>query len=443
MRKELMSTNNLKEIRKIILSNHPADLASIFASLSKHKRTQIYKALSNDELASLFSYLDNPKKYLHELKVDKVSAILNSLEIDDLVKITSEFTDSEKKLYLAKISEEKQLHLKYIEKFQDDKVGKIIQTNFITVSVDDDVKDAMRKLIKESDDDTIIDPIFVVEGERLVGFLSLNDLIIARTPKLIKELMDENVVALEINDSIEKATNIIKEYSLVCLPVTDNGKLVGVITSDDALEIYSEIVDSQYASLAGVSSENLKKKSFLNRLLERLPWLIGLLFLSILITNVMSIFEEIIKKVTILIFFQTLILDMAGNVGTQTLAATIQRLVTNEKLSNKEIKTHIFKELKVNIINAIFLMGIAFGVCFIFVSLYGTTYSKLLISFTISLSIGVTLIVSSLFGTLLPIFFSKIKVNPAIASGPLITTINDIISVLIYFGLAGLLLNLF
>jgi len=157
----------------------------------------------------------------------------------------------------------------------------------------------------------------------------------------------------------------------------------------------------------------------------------------------MSIFEEIIKKVTILIFFQTLILDMAGNVGTQTLAATIQRLVTNEKLSNKEIKTHIFKELKVNIINAIFLMGIAFGVCFIFVSLYGTTYSKLLISFTISLSIGVTLIVSSLFGTLLPIFFSKIKVNPAIASGPLITTINDIISVLIYFGLAGLLLNLF
>lgn len=441
-RKLIKNTNNLKELRKIILEMHPADFANIFPNLKKHKRSQIYKALLDEELAMLFSYLDNPSKYFEELDANKVVSILNNLEIDDLANIFNSLDENEIKLYLPKLDKEIQSHLKYIEKIQDDKVGRIIQTNYISVEEEMDVKEAMKRLIKDCDEETVIDPIFVTSNGKLTGIISLNDLIIARSPCQLKDIMEENPISIDINESIENATNIIHEYSLNALPILDNGKLMGVITSDDAFEIYSEIADTKYASLAGVSSDNLSNKKFLSRLWERLPWLIGLLFLSIIITNVMSIFEDIIKQITILIFFQTLILDMAGNVGTQTLASTIQTLVKDDKISNSEAKKHIFKEIKLNVINSLILMIIAFIVCFIFISIYGTTYSKVLLALIIALSMGITLIVSAFFGTILPIFFSKIKVNPAVASGPLITTINDIISILIYFNLAGLLLKL-
>lgn len=442
MKKRLLNTKNLSELRKVLATLHPADLATVFPKLKSQKRLQIYQAMPNEELATLFSYLDKPSNFITELSDEQLVGVFNLIEIDDLNDILSELDDEDINNIIPKLNPEKQTQLKYIEKIKANKVGRIIQTNFITIDAGMDVKDAMKKLIQEASDTTIIDPLFVVDGEEFIGTLDLNELIIARSPKVIKEITDTNPVTIDINETITNATKKIHDYSLNSLPVIDNNKLVGIITSDDAFEIYSEIADTTYASLAGVSSDDLSNRKFTSRLMERLPWLIGLLFLSILITNVMGIFEDIIKQVTILIFFQTLILDMAGNVGTQSLASTIQTLVKNDELANKEARKLIFKEVKINLINSIFLMIIAFIVCFIFIAIYGTTYSKVLLSLTIAIAMGVTLIASAFFGTLLPIFFSKMKINPAVASGPLITTINDIIAILIYFNLAALFLKL-
>lgn len=436
-------TNDLSKIRDKLVTFHPADLSIIFEKFDEPQRSKVYQALDDHELALLFSYLDNPVKYLNKLKPEKVTSILENMEIDDASHILNEIFDEDlKEAYLENLDPEMKDDLEYISKIEDNKVGSIISTNYISVELGMDVKQAMRKLVKEADEFELIDPIFVTNNEELVGVISLNDLIIARSPKLVDQIMEDNPISIDVNEEIPNATRIIRNYALTALPVTDNHKLVGIITSDDAFEIYSDIADNKYANLAGVATEDIGDKRLFKRLIERLPWLIALLALSIVTTNLMGVFEGVIQQVTILVFFQTLIFDMAGNVGTQSLAVTIQTLIHNNNLTNKEIKKHAFKEIKINLINAILLMVISFIVCFIFVSIYDKSISAISVAFVISLSMGVTLVLSSFFGAIFPIILSKMKINPAVASGPLITTINDIVSILVYFSLAALFLNI-
>lgn len=438
----IYKSDNLLTIKEKCLAFHPADLSILFSKLDISAREKIYNALDSYELALLFSYLNNPIDYFEELDPKTVSNILENMEIDDVSVILNDIYDDElKSIYINNLNEETKKNLNYISKIGEDRVGSIISTNYISVETGIDVKEAMKKLVAQADEFEFIDPIFVTKKGELVGEISLNDLIIARSPKLVDEIMDDHIVSIDINEPLAAATKTIRNYSLDVLPVTDNNRLVGIITSDDAFEIFSDIADTKYGGLAGVSTENLSEKSFLRRLLERLPWLIILLFIGVITSNLMGLFEEVIKQVTILVFFQTLIFDMAGNVGTQSLAVTIQRLV-DSNIDKQEIKKHLKKEIRINIINSLFLMVIAFIVCSLFLTIYKTSYSIFLVSLVVSLSMGITIITSSFFGAILPILLSKLKVNPAVGSGPLITTLNDIIAILIYFSLAALLFNL-
>ncbi len=441
----IRETNDYELIREKLIAFHPADLNTIFSKFTKEIRLKVYEALSDDDLATVFSYLDNPEKFLEDLSLKRVAAILDEMEIDDVNDILDEVEDEAlKALYIESLSSKRKLELQYTSTIKEDRVGRIMSTNYIVVDASSDVKDAMKRLIKEADESEIIDPIFVTENDKFLGVLSLNDLIIARSPKQIKDIIEDKPVSVNVDETIINATKIIRNYSLNALPILDDGTLVGILTSDDAFELYSDIVDTQYAGLAAVSSDDLDDKRFFKRLLERLPWLIALLILGIITTNLLSTFEDIIEQVTILVMFQILILDMAGNVGTQSLAVTIISLVHNDnQMTKKQTWKHIGKEVLINVFNSFLLMIISFIVSYVFISFYPTEHSAVKLAFTISLSMGLTLIISAFFGAMLPIFFSKIKVNPAVASGPLITTINDIVAILIYFNLAALLFGLY
>lgn len=441
----IRETNDYELIREKLIAFHPADLNTIFSKFTKEIRLKVYEALSDDDLATVFSYLDNPEKFLEDLSLKRVAAILDEMEIDDVNDILDEVEDEAlKALYIESLSSKRKLELQYTSTIKEDRVGRIMSTNYIVVDASSDVKDAMKRLIKEADESEIIDPIFVTENDKFLGVLSLNDLIIARSPKQIKDIIEDKPVSVNVDETIINATKIIRNYSLNALPILDDGTLVGILTSDDAFELYSDIVDTQYAGLAAVSSDDLDDKRFFKRLLERLPWLIALLILGIITTNLLSTFEDIIEQVTILVMFQILILDMAGNVGTQSLAVTIISLVHNDnQMTKKQTWKHIGKEVLINVFNSFLLMIISFIVSYVFISFYPTEHSAVKLAFTISLSMGLTLIISAFFGAMLPILFSKIKVNPAVASGPLITTINDIVAILIYFNLAALLFGLY
>ena len=233
-----------------------------------------------------------------------------------------------------------------------------------------------------------------------------------------------------------------KDYSENSIPVLDNSnRLLGVITSQNIIEAVDDEMGDDYAKLAGLTAEEDLKEPLIQSMKKRVPWLLILLCLGMLVSGVVGTYEKVISQLTIIMAFQSLILDMAGNVGTQSLAVTI-RVLMDENLTGKQ-KIHLVgKEMRVGFCNGL-LLGV---LSFIFVGLYifffkhRTLAFSYLVSGCIGVSLLVAMLISSAVGTLIPLFFNKIKIDPAVASGPLITTINDLVAVVTYYSLSWLLL---
>ena len=274
------------------------------------------------------------------------------------------------------------------------------------------------------------------------GVVDLRDLIKARESDKFNELVITSFPVLYDHEKIADCLDEIREYSENSLPVLDQQQhLLGVITSTDIIETVDEEISEDYAKLGGLSSQEDLDEPLLESMKKRLPWLAALLVLGIGVSAVVGIFESVVKEIAIIVCFQSLVLDMAGNVGTQSLAVTI-RVLMDEEVSAKDKIRLILKEMKVGFSNGL-LLGLA---SFIFIGLYIFIFKKypMLFSFAVSACVGIALLVamlvSSFVGTTVPIIFDKLHIDPAVASGPFITTINDLIAVISYYGLAWILL---
>lgn len=440
---EAIKNSDYKDkIKTIFQDYHPYDIASIFEELDDQTRQAFYESLSEEELADIFEYLDEEKaaEYIKEMSYARGASVLNEMEVDDAVDVLNELEeDDEADKYLEQMDQEDAAELNYLKEQEEDSAGSIMTTNFISFLTGMDVKEAMKKLGYEADKSEIIDPLFVCDNDdKLIGVLSLKDLIIARTPKTIDNVMDPNFIYGDINeDKISIATKI-SNYDLYALPILDNGKLVGIVTMDDALDVASESIVEDYAKLSATDIDNEAEQPIWKNILKRLPWLVVLLIFSLLISNITEKFEGIIRSITILWFFNTMILDMAGNAGTQSLAVSVRHIGRNDIKKGKDAFKYIAREFLVTAINALVLGVISFGVTslFIIVLKYNQSVNVIWTALVIASSLSITLIVTGLLGTLIPLFMNKIKIDPAVASGPLITTLNDVIAMLIYFGLA-------
>ena len=232
------------------------------------------------------------------------------------------------------------------------------------------------------------------------------------------------------------------EYSEDSIPVLDtDNRLIGVLTSQELMELVDDEMGEDYAKLGGLSAEEDLNESLKRSIRKRLPWLVILLGLGMVVSSVVGVFEGVVARIPLIIAFQSLILDMAGNVGTQSLAVTI-RVLMDEKVSRKQKVKLIFKESRIGLVNGVILGGLSFLLIGIYLCIVkGQTAMT---GFSISACTGAALLLammlSSLSGTLVPLMFQRMKVDPAVASGPLITTINDLVAVISYYGLAWLLL---
>ena len=242
----------------------------------------------------------------------------------------------------------------------------------------------------------------------------------------------------KIDDCIEQ----IKDYAEDSIPVlTEEKELIGVITSQDLVEVVDDAMGEDYAKLAGLTAEEDLEETTKESMKKRLPWLMILLILGLGVSSVVGIFETVVAVIPVVMCFQSLILDMAGNVGTQSLAVTI-RVLVDENLTGKQKVHLVIKEMRVGLLNGLFLGMLAF----IFIGLYVWIFKQnpvphaFVISGCVGLALMIAMVISSLVGTLIPMFFHKIHVDPAVASGPLITTVNDLVAVVTYYGLVWILL---
>ena len=439
----IRSSPSMEEMREQLRDYHDNDIAQSLKYLNRAERNLLYSALDAEWLAEIISYIDDPVEYVDEIGIDKLSAIINEMDADDAVDLWESIDESVKVKLRPMIDDQTKAAILLINSYDDDEVGSLITTNYICIHQSLTIRQAMHELVRQAGENDNIATIYVVDGRnRFCGAIDLKDLIVARENVPLDSLISYAYPYLldheKISDSIEK----IKDYAEDSLPVLNRDKkIIGIITAQDVVEAVDDELGEDYAKLAGLSAEEDLNETIAESIKKRLPWLIILLFLGMGVSTVVGAFEGVVAVLPVVICFQSLILDMAGNVGTQSLAVTI-RVLMDENLSAKD-KLHLAaKEMKVGSCNGALLgvMALVFlGVYIVLFKGYSAAHA-FLISGCVGLSLLAAIVISSLVGTLVPMLFHKVKIDPAVASGPLITTINDLVAVVTYYGLAWVFL---
>ena len=446
------------EILKIIRSNtspavmcsrledyHANDLADVMPELTVQERCKLYRILDMDKLSDIFEYTDsdNAAEYLKEIDVKKGAAILSRMETDALVEVLHKIDKAKKRLLLDLMDDEVRHDIEVIASFDDDEIGSKMTTNCIIIRENLTVKQAMSSLVEQAAKNDNISTLFVVtEQQKFYGAIDLKDLIIARQDRALEDLVVTSYPYVYAEEDIDDCIEKLKDYSEDSVPVLDNdNRLLGVITSANIIDLVDDEMGEDYAMFAGLTAEEDLKEPLKESMKKRMPWLIVLLGLGMVVSSVVGVFEHVVTQLPIIMAFQSLILDMAGNVGTQSLAVTI-RVLMDESLTGKQKVELVFKEMKIGLCNGGLLGILSFAVIGLYIYLFkGKT---LLFSYAVSGCIGVALLlamlISSAVGTCIPLFFKKINIDPAVASGPLITTVNDLVAVVTYYGLGWILL---
>lgn len=431
------------ELIEKISDYHTSDIADALEKMTADERKALYPVLGVELVAEIFSYIEDSEEYLKEINSDKVANLLSEMDSDDAVDILEKLGDDDRKRIVALLDNDAKQDVRMILSYDDDEIGSEMTTNYIVISKNLSIKEARHELISQAGENDNINTIYAVDDNNcFFGAIDLKDLIVARNYQNLDDIIVKSYPFVTAHEKITDCIEQLKDYAEDSIPVLDDEKhILGVITAHDIVQVVDEELGEDYAKLGGLTAEEDLKETTLQSTKKRLPWLIILLFLGMGVSSVVGIFESVVAVIPIVICFQSLILDMAGNVGTQSLAVTIRVLMDENLTASDKLKLTV-KEMKVGFSNGI-LLGV---MAVIFVGLYiflikgnGIAYS-FIVSGCVGFSLLASMVISSLIGTLVPMFFNKMKIDPAVASGPLITTINDLVAVVTYYGMVWLLL---
>jgi len=437
MLKELLVRGNKKEIIEFIKETHAHDLSEVFFELTEHEKEQFYKHIDDEKLAEVVSYMETEQAalVLTEFDLEKQKRLVEMMEPDDAADIILELEEEEQEELVEALGEESDVV--QLLSYDEDETGSAMTNLILTATKDTDIKIVTKKVVKEAADVESINTIFIVDEENhYLGVVPLKKLLKAQPPMEIKDLVEKRQFVYD-HDPITETLDKISNYDIYEMPVIDDEHhLLGMITFDDALDIYQEEAQEDFERLAALP-ETIDR-SIVQTAIHRLPWLVILLFISVPIAIVTSLYEETLAMVAILIVFQPLILDSAGNVATQTLAVTLKMFSTNEKGFRK----NAVREIITGMINGFVIGIIAFLMTLIFAYLNTSlTQEPLLLSFVVGLSLWLTVITAPIVAILIPLTLKTLKFDPAVASGPFITTVIDVAALFIYFGLATFMLG--
>ena len=432
-----------KQLLQRLDDYHANDIAQSLSYLSQTERLSLYAVLGVEWVSEILAYVEDSEPYARELGTEKLAAIINEMDADDAVDLLQKLDEADKEKLRPYLDEHVRADLQLIASYDEDRIGSLITTNYICIPKTLDIRAAMHELIRQAGEHDNISTLYVMdESGKFSGAIDLKDLIIARQNDSLDALIIYSYPYLFADEKISDCIEKIKDYAEDSLPVLNQSRqIIGIITAQDVVEAVDDEMGEDYAKLAGLTAQEDLNETTGQSIKKRLPWLMILLVLGMLVSSVVGAFEGVVAILPIVICFQSLVLDMAGNVGTQSLAVTI-RVLMDEELGAKEKRKLVAKESKAGMFNGLLLGALAVAFLGVYVRLFKgyAPAQAFLISFCVGVALLLSMIVSSLVGTLVPMFFKKIKVDPAVASGPLITTINDLVAVVIYYGLAWVLL---
>ena len=434
-----------KAAQSMLEDYHGSDIAQVMERLNLQERKKLYRLCPPDMLADALEHLEaeDASIYVNEMDLKKAAAVMSEMETDSAADILKEIEKDKRSLIIEALSPEIRNDIRLIASFDEDEIGSRMTTNCIVIRENLTIREAMEELVSQAEENDNIATIFVIdENEEFYGAIDLKDLITAKTGATLDSITATSFPYLYAQETIDDCIEQLKDYSEASIPVLDNNnKFLGVITAQSVIEVIDEEMGEDYVKFAGLTAEEDLHEPLLQSIRKRMPWLLALLGLGILVSTVVGAFEQVVAQLTMIMAFQSLILDMAGNVGTQSLAVTI-RVLMDENLTAGQKFRLVIKESRVGFTNGM-ILGV---ISIVFVGLYIMIFRQQSFgfSFAVSACIGLALllamVVSSAVGTLIPLFFKKIKIDPAVASGPLITTINDLVAVVTYYGLSWVFL---
>jgi magnesium transporter len=425
------------DLTDLFLDVHHADIAEVLDELSFDDAVYIIRLLGSETTSEVLMDVDTDvrEKILEQLSAKEIAEEIEELDTDDAADVIAELPEERKEAVMQQIEDEE--HAKEIVellRFDENSAGGLMAKELVKVNENWSVLGCVTRMRKQAAEVTRVHSIYVVDDSgRLTGRLSLKDLLMASTKSKIADVYIPRVDFVNVHDSAEDVANKMRKYDLEAIPVVDElGILVGRITIDDIVDVIKDEADKDYQLAAGITQDVEADDTILELTRARLPWLFLGLIGGIGAFLIMGGFEDSFKENAVLFFFTPLIAAMAGNVGVQSSAIIVQGL------ANDDVKGSINKRLVKEMLLAA-LNGFALAiVLFIFIWFYNNDIQT---SFAVSVSLVVVIIVAGLIGTFIPLFLDKRGIDPAIATGPFITTSNDIFGILIYFTIAKLILG--
>ncbi len=441
----IRSGQSPKVLRDQLEDYHENDIADAIPELTVQERKKLFHLLDIPTLSDILEYMDEDETIscLKEMDLLKAASVVSEMDSDYAADLLDAMPEDRRARVLNLMDEESKQDVQLLASFDDDEIGSKMTTDYIVINRSLSVKAAMRELISQAEDNNNVSTIYVVDdAEVFYGAVDLRELIIARQDTILEDLAATSFPYVYAHESIDDCIEELKDYSEDSIPVLDSdNRVLGVITSQNLIEVVDEEMGEDYALFAGLTAEEDLSETLFESMKKRLPWLIILLFLGLMVSAVVSAFEKVVAQLTLIMAFQSLILDMSGNVGTQSLAVTI-RVLMDETLTARQKIGLVIKESRVGFCNGLVLGSASF----LFVGLFLMIVKRLPASFAyavsgcIGLSMVIAMLVSSVVGTVIPLAFKQIHVDPAAASGPLITTVNDLVAVVVYYSLSWFLL---
>lgn len=430
----LLDENDIDQFRDEFLSMHNYEQSEYFEDTDENNRQKIFEFLSPKEVANFFDQLDIDDEDYEEL-FDKINAnyashVLEEMSYDNSVDILNKLSKPKVASLLTLMDKDEANEIKALLHYEEDTAGGIMTTEYISLKTTTPVKEALMHIKEQAPDAETIYVIFAVnEAGQLVGVLSLRDLITAENDSYIEDVMSERVISVNVADDQEDVAQVIRDYDFIAVPVVDyQTHLLGIITIDDILDVMDEEASEDYSRLAGVSDIDSTSDSVIKTASKRLPWLIVLTFLGMITATILGSFEDTLSQVALLAAFIPIISGMSGNSGTQSLAVSVRNISTGEINEQSKFK------LALREAGSGFLSGLVCSVVLFLIIV--VIYRQPLLALIVGGSLTCAMTVGTLVGSMIPLIMNKFKIDPAVASGPFITTINDIVSMLIYFGLA-------
>ncbi|TCI63434.1 MULTISPECIES: magnesium transporter [unclassified Exiguobacterium] len=427
------------DFRDVFLTLHPGEQADIFIELNQPDRAFVYSALSPEEYTDLFEKLelDEQQQFIQEMPRPYAVSVLNDMFSDNAADLMTELPDDFMNELFEQMDETEATEVKDLMRYPDDTAGAIMTTEFIVLQADKTIGATLEELRDLGPEAETIYYLYVIDVDRrLVGVVSLRDLIVSPLDHLIADIMGRRVVSAHVMADQEDLARTVQKYDLLALPVIDSDDhLLGIITVDDVMDVIERETTEDFEELSATKGSSDINMGPVEAAKKRAPWIISLMFLGMITASTIGGFEDTLETIVLLAVFMPLVMGSAGNAATQSLVVAVRSIALGT-INRKNVAKMIRREFGTGVLLGLACMVVIFGVITVL-------YDSALIGMIVGLSIFASLSVATIVGTLVPLLINRLKLDPAVASGPFITTVVDNLGLIIYFTVATSLLRFF